>query len=110
MSQMKPIYKSSLGGSIDCLQGITGRIFKTCLENKCFYSKNLHSAKAHLNSLENGKHLLKPFIEKINPPQIKTTLKWNSDGDLSSIDMTRVLNLLGKPSLLECELSCEIDS
>lgn len=43
------------------------------------------------------------------PPQRKTTLKWGSDGELSSIDMTRVLARLSNPELTKCDLSTEIN-
>ena len=42
------------------------------------------------------------------PPQRKTTLKWSSNGELSSVDMTRILERLSKPELTECDLTCEI--
>ena len=41
-----------------------------------------------------------------NPVQRKTTLKWNSNGDLSSIDMARIINDLSVTELKECELAC----
>ncbi len=43
------------------------------------------------------------------PPQRKTTLKWSSDGELSSIDMTRILDKLAKSELTECDLACNVD-
>ena len=46
--------------------------------------------------------------ERISP-QRKTTLKWSSDGELSSIDMTRILDKLAKAELLECDLACGLD-
>ena len=42
-----------------------------------------------------------------NTPQRKTTLKWNINGELSSIDMTRIINTLSVAELKECELSCD---
>ena len=42
-----------------------------------------------------------------NTPQRKTTLKWNINGELSSIDMTRIINALSVSKLKECELSCD---
>ncbi len=42
-------------------------------------------------------------------PQRKTTLKWGSDGELSSIDMTRILDKLAKSELVECDLACNLD-
>ena len=42
-----------------------------------------------------------------NTPQRKTTLKWNINGELSSIDMTRIINALSVSELKECELSCD---
>lgn len=47
-------------------------------------------------------------ISKI-PPQRKTTLKWREDGELSAVDMTRILDRLKNPDLTECDLSCQID-
>ena len=41
-----------------------------------------------------------------NSPQRKTTLKWNINGELSSIDMTRIINTLSVKELSECELTC----
>ena len=40
------------------------------------------------------------------PPQRRTTLKWSSDGELSSIDMTRILQLFEKKELTQCVLAC----
>tara|TARA_Y100001968_G_scaffold303122_1_gene317008 strand:+ start:2417 stop:2599 length:183 start_codon:yes stop_codon:yes gene_type:complete len=41
------------------------------------------------------------------PIQRKTTLKWNSDGDLSSIDMARILQQLANKELTQCVLACD---
>ena len=41
-----------------------------------------------------------------NTPQSKTTLKWNFNGELSSIDMARILEALSVKELSECELTC----
>tara|TARA_B100001029_G_C14658742_1_gene233255 strand:+ start:138 stop:314 length:177 start_codon:yes stop_codon:yes gene_type:complete len=38
------------------------------------------------------------------PQQRKTTLKWGDNGELSSIDMARILDRLNDPSLTECEI------
>ena len=43
------------------------------------------------------------------PPQRKTTMKWSRDGELSSIDMTRILEKLAKSELTECDLACNLD-
>ena len=45
-----------------------------------------------------------------NIPQRKTTLKWNINGELSSIDMARIINTLSVAELRECELACKRDS
>ena len=42
-----------------------------------------------------------------NSPQRKTTLKWTINGELSSIDMARVLETLSVKELSECELACK---
>ena len=41
------------------------------------------------------------------PIQRKTTLKWSSDGGLSSIDMARILQLLANKELTQCVLACD---
>ena len=41
-----------------------------------------------------------------NPAQRKTTLKWNRNGELSSIDMARIINALSDTELKECKLTC----
>ena len=40
------------------------------------------------------------------PIQRKTTLKWSSDGELSSIDMARILDILADKELTQCVLAC----
>ena len=45
--------------------------------------------------------------EVTNPSQRKTTLKWNINGELSSIDMARIINALSVTELQECELACD---
>ena len=40
-------------------------------------------------------------------PQRKTTLKWNTNGELSSIDMARIINTLSVAELRKCELACK---
>ena len=41
--------------------------------------------------------------------QRKTTLKWNSNGDLSEIDMLRILEKISTAELNQCELTCNLD-
>ena len=50
-----------------------------------------------------------PNKQKKVPVQRKTTLKWSSYGELSAVDMTRILDRLSKPELTECDLACKID-
>ena len=38
------------------------------------------------------------------PQQRKTTLKWGTDGELSSLDMVRILDRLNDQELTECEI------
>jgi hypothetical protein len=45
-----------------------------------------------------------------NSLQRKTTLKWNINGELSSIDMARIIEALSVKELSECELTCNIDA
>ncbi len=46
-------------------------------------------------------------MNKKNSPQRKTTLKWNSNGELSEIDMLRILEKISSSKLNQCELSCD---
>ena len=50
-------------------------------------------------------------MNKKNPQQRKTTLKWNSNGELSEIDMLRILEKLSSSDLdlNQCELTCDSD-
>ena len=48
------------------------------------------------------------YLRDMNKPiQRKTTLKWSSDGELSSIDMARILDLLANQELTQCVLACD---
>ena len=38
------------------------------------------------------------------PQQRKTTLKWGTNGELSSIDMVQILDRLNDQDLTECEI------
>ena len=109
MSLRKPFHVTDQGGSIHCIEGMSGRIFRACSANQCTYTGDLHSAKSYLNSIENNKTKFLPSSQKTDsiPFQRKTTLKWNDDGSLSSVDMARILSRLEITNLTECELSCE---
>ena len=48
-------------------------------------------------------------MNKKNFQQRKTTLKWNSNGELSEIDMLRILEKISSSQLRECELTCDPD-
>ncbi|MEC8441854.1 MAG: hypothetical protein VXZ59_06025 [Cyanobacteriota bacterium] len=37
-------------------------------------------------------------------PQRKTTLKWDNNGELTSIDMARIVDRLTHPELQRCDL------
>ena len=50
---------------------------------------------------------LEKYKKSNNMPQRKTTLKWNLNGELSSIDMARIINSLSVAELRECELACK---
>ena len=109
MPLKKPFHVTDHGGSIHCIEGISGRIFRACSANHCTYTADLHSAKSYLDFFENNSVKLLPS-GKMNdtiPFQRKTTLKWNSDGNLSSVDMARILSRLEQTNLTECELSCQ---
>ena len=46
-------------------------------------------------------------MNKKNPPQRKTTLKWDSNGELSEIDMLRIREKISSIELNQCELTCD---
>jgi len=46
-------------------------------------------------------------MNKKHIPQRKTTLKWNSNGELSEIDMLRILEKISSKNLNQCELTCD---
>ena len=48
-------------------------------------------------------------MNKKYSPQRKTTLKWNSNGELSEIDMLRILDKISAAELNKCELTCDSD-
>ena len=108
MITTNPLFISSRGGSITCFRGDTGRIFRSCSGSRCVYSADLHSAKAYLDNLELSKSL--PTAKSIDPPfQRKTTLKWSSDGELSAVDMARILDQLGNTQLTQCDLRRDLE-
>ncbi len=41
------------------------------------------------------------------PQQRKTTLKWGTNGELSALDMVRILDRLDAQDLTECEINFE---
>ena len=43
-----------------------------------------------------------------NAKQRKTTLKWKKNGDLSEIDMLRILNKLSPNELHSIDLNCKL--
>ena len=48
-------------------------------------------------------------MNKKNSQQRKTTLKWNSNGELSELDMLRILEKISSVELNQCELTCDAD-
>ena len=49
-------------------------------------------------------------ISKKIPQQRKTTLKWGTNGELSAVDMVRILDRLNDQDLTECEIPLEIET
>ena len=47
-------------------------------------------------------------MSKKIPQQRKTTLKWGTNGELSALDMVRILDRLNDQDLTECEIPSEI--
>ena len=48
-------------------------------------------------------------MNKENLTQRKTILKWNSNGELSEIDMLRILEKVSPSDLNQFELTCDSD-
>ena len=46
-------------------------------------------------------------MSKKIPQQRKTTLKWGTNGELSALDMVRILDRLNDQDLTECEIPLE---
>ena len=107
MIKITPIYISPKGGSITCFSNKDKRFFQSCTLRVCRYSRNLRSAKKELNKLE-ANFLLAPQKVVKETAQRQTTLKWNSDGELSAVDMARILDRLTKPELSQCDLACDL--
>ena len=107
--RVKPLYISTSGGSIVCFRTKAGRIFRSCFASRCIYSANLHAAKTNLDNLEYCNRL-NTQSNKYFSAQRKTTLKWNSDGELSAVDMARILDRITNPELTQCDLACNIDT
>ena len=108
MITTNPLFISAQGGSITCFKGDSGRIFQSCSRSRCVYSADLHPAKAYLEDLERKNNLLTGTKEKI-PAQRKTTLKWSGNGELSAVDMARILDSISNPELTQCDLLCDLE-
>ena len=109
MITIKHIYISPLGGSITCFRSGNSRLFQSCAASYCVSAANLHLAKACLDNLESCKRL-RPSRTADFSIQRKTTLKWNSDGDLSAVDMARILDRISNPQLTKCDLDKNLDT
>ena len=48
-------------------------------------------------------------MSKKIPQQRKTTLKWGTNGELSELDMVRILDRLNNQGLTECEISLDTE-
>ena len=48
-------------------------------------------------------------MNKKYSPQRETTLKWKSNGELSEIDMLRILEKISSDKLNQCQLTCDSD-
>ena len=44
------------------------------------------------------------------PQQRKTTLKWGTNGELSALDMVRILDRLNDQDLTECEIEIPLET
>ncbi len=48
-------------------------------------------------------------MSKKIPQQRKTTLKWGTNGELSELDMVRILDRLNNQDLTECAISLDTE-
>ena len=48
-------------------------------------------------------------MNKKNSQLRKTTLKWNNNGELSELDMLRILDRISDYKLNRCELTCDLN-
>ena len=48
-------------------------------------------------------------MSKKIPQQRKTTLKWGTNGELSALDMVRILDRLNDQELTECEIPIPLE-
>ncbi len=49
-------------------------------------------------------------MSKKIPQQRKTTLKWGTNGELSAVDMVRILDRLNDQDLTECEIPLKMET
>ncbi len=49
-------------------------------------------------------------MNKKNSKQRKTTLKWNNNGELSELDMLRIIDGISDSELCKCELTCDLEN
>ena len=49
-------------------------------------------------------------MNKKNSQQRKTTLKWNNNGELSELDMLRILDMMSNSDLNNFELTCDLNN
>ena len=49
-------------------------------------------------------------MSKKIPQQRKTTLKWGTNGELSAVDIVRILDRLNDQDLTECEIPLKIET
>tara|TARA_Y100001968_G_scaffold146442_1_gene133920 strand:- start:607 stop:846 length:240 start_codon:yes stop_codon:yes gene_type:complete len=71
--------------------------------DKVKYS-NANALEIHM-SLQNDQNSNQANV----PLQRKTTLKWRENGELSEVDMARILSRLDNSRLTACDLTCEVD-
>ena len=64
MDLLKPFHVTTHGGSIHCLEGLSGRIFRACSSNQCTQTRNLYSANTFSDSQENNSFKSLPFAVK----------------------------------------------
>ena len=83
-------------------------MFRACSVNQCTFNGDLCSTKSYLDFIDNNTIKFLPSGKNnYNIPLQQTTLKWNSTGSLSCLELARILGCLEKTNLLNVNFFCQ---